>query len=136
MAEDADESLPGVALFFAQGPAEIGQDEQFVRQTALAKCASPHSPSSGAAGKAQRERRVFIGIEATAAGRDRSPAGRATCPSAAPSKFSPARLTRRNRRSGSKVKTATSISAMIGAQQRGRFEGAQDVARAAFRRAH
>ena len=62
MTEDADKALPGAALFFAQGATEIGQHQQLMRQTVFAKCASPHTPASGSAGKRQRQRLVFIDI--------------------------------------------------------------------------
>src|SRR5207247_1865775 len=60
VAEHADEPLPGAALFFAQGATEIGEHEQFVRQTAFAKCAAANAPSARAAGKTQSKRSVFI----------------------------------------------------------------------------
>jgi len=42
----ADKTLPGAALFLTQCSAEIGEHEQFMGQTALAKCTSPHAPTS------------------------------------------------------------------------------------------
>ena len=63
-------------------------------------------------GKVEGQRRVLIGIET-----DREAQILARRPSNLSigwrRRFSPARLTRRSRRSGSKVKTATSISAMM-----------------------
>ena len=64
MAEHPNESLPGFAFLFPQGPAQIGQNEQFMGQTTFAEVAFAHAPAAAAAGKCQGERRVFIGVEA------------------------------------------------------------------------
>ena len=45
VAEHPNESLPGVAFLFAQRAAQIGQDEQLMRQAALAKVAFAARPS-------------------------------------------------------------------------------------------
>ena len=68
VAEDANESLPGAPLFFAKRAAEVGQDEQFVRQSALAKGAAANAPSPRAARETQasaaRLRRIETDLEA------------------------------------------------------------------------
>src|ERR1700730_15627425 len=63
MAEDADKTLPSMPLFLTQCSAEIRQHEQFMGQTALAKCTSPYAPTSRTSRKRERERRVFIRIQ-------------------------------------------------------------------------
>ena len=64
VAEHPDEALPRRPLLFAQGPAQVGKDEQFMRQPVFAEVAFPYSPASGGTRKSQGERLVFVGIEA------------------------------------------------------------------------
>ena len=51
VAEDANQALPGLALFVAQRAAQIGEHEQLVRQAAFAKTAATHFPTAGFARK-------------------------------------------------------------------------------------
>src|SRR5262249_38502524 len=51
VAENADEALPGLALFFAQGTAEVGDDKQLVRHAVFAKRGAAYGPASVLAGK-------------------------------------------------------------------------------------
>ena len=47
MAEHAHEALPGLELFFAEGLAEVGDDDEGVRQSAFAKGGTAHAPAAG-----------------------------------------------------------------------------------------
>src|SRR5262249_25597535 len=49
--DDADQSLPRLALFFAEWLAQMGEDEQFMRPAALAERAAADLPAADAAGK-------------------------------------------------------------------------------------
>jgi len=49
--EDADEALPGLALFFAEGAAQVRDDEKLVRQAAFAKAAAMNFPATGFSGE-------------------------------------------------------------------------------------
>ena len=51
VADDADQALEGLALFFAQRLAQVRQHEQLVRAAALAERAAPDFPAADAAGK-------------------------------------------------------------------------------------
>ena len=51
VADDANQPLPRLALFFAQRLAEVGEHEQLVRPAALAERAAPDLPAADAAGK-------------------------------------------------------------------------------------
>ena len=63
MTEHPDEPLPRFAFLFPESAAQVGQDEEFMGQTAFAKIAPAHAPAAAAAGKGEGERCVFIGIE-------------------------------------------------------------------------
>ena len=54
MADDADQALPGLALFLAQRLTQVGEHQELVRPAALAELAPANLPASDAA----RERRV------------------------------------------------------------------------------
>jgi hypothetical protein len=56
MAEDADEALPGLQFFFAEGTGEVADDEQGVWEAAFAKLAAVNAPTAGAA-RGRRERK-------------------------------------------------------------------------------
>ena len=59
--EHAHDALPGVAFFFAQRLAQIGQHHQLVRHAMLAKSAPPHAPAARSLpGNVERERRVLV----------------------------------------------------------------------------
>ncbi|PYS76671.1 MAG: hypothetical protein DMF66_13435 [Acidobacteria bacterium] len=47
MAEHAHDPLPGLQLLLAQGPAQVGDDEELVRDAALAETAPAHAPAAG-----------------------------------------------------------------------------------------
>ena len=51
VSENANQPLPRLPLFFAQGAAHIGNHQQLVRQAALAKHAVPNFPAARLAGK-------------------------------------------------------------------------------------
>ena len=51
MSDDADQPLPGLALFFPQRLAQVRQHEQLVRATALPEQAAADFPPADAAGK-------------------------------------------------------------------------------------
>src|SRR6476620_889896 len=51
MAKHTDEPLPGLALFFAQRAAEVGDDEQLVRHAVFAELSVADGPASVLAGK-------------------------------------------------------------------------------------
>ena len=51
MADDANEPLPRLTLFFAQRLAQVGEHQQFVRPAALAEVAAPDFPAADAAGE-------------------------------------------------------------------------------------
>ena len=51
VAEHAHEPLPRLAFLFAQFAAEVGEDEQLMRQTAFAKDAAPQPATTRATGK-------------------------------------------------------------------------------------
>ena len=54
MTDDANDALPGLKLFFAQGTCQVRQDEHSVGKTFLAKCRAPDFPSACAS----RKRRI------------------------------------------------------------------------------
>jgi hypothetical protein len=51
VADDANQALPRLALFLAQGLAEVRQNEQLVRPPALTEAAAPDLPAPDAAGE-------------------------------------------------------------------------------------
>ena len=60
MAEDADQTLPGLAFFLAQRSREIADRQQLMRLAALAETGAAHFETAGAAGKGAFEcRRGF-----------------------------------------------------------------------------
>src|SRR5216683_481721 len=64
VAHDANQALPGLALFVAEGAAEVTEHHQVMGQTGLAKGAAAHAPAAGAAGESQlhgAHRLVFEG---------------------------------------------------------------------------
>src|SRR5436190_9472801 len=63
MADDAHQPLPGVPFFFAQGAAQVRQDEQFVWQASFAERTSSYAPSPGTAGKRECQWSVFVSVE-------------------------------------------------------------------------
>ena len=64
--QDPDESLPGTALFFPQGPADIGQNDQGMRHTFLAEGAAAHQPARIRTAELQRNQSFALGRQARA----------------------------------------------------------------------
>src|ERR1700739_1670296 len=56
MAEDADQPLPGLALFFPQSATQIAQHDQVVRKAVLTKRAAAQSPTTNATRKTEFHR--------------------------------------------------------------------------------
>ena len=79
VADDADQALPRLPLFFAQRLAQVGQDQQLVRPAALAELAAPDLPAADAAGERRvDDARRFAGqaIGEVELGRRRRPSSR------------------------------------------------------------
>jgi len=64
MAEHAHQPLPRLALLIAQGAAEIGEHQQLVWQSALAKIRAAHSPAAHAARKCHLRGARRLALEA------------------------------------------------------------------------
>ena len=96
VAEHAHESLPRLQLFFAQRLADVGEHEQRVRPSVLAKRSATHFPSPGAAGKRDVHRTRRRTLQTLRRARPARRFGRAAARPAGPSSRSPARFTRRN----------------------------------------
>jgi len=134
VAEHAHDPLPRAPALLAQRRLQIGEHEKFMRQSALAKRASAYAPTTRSAGKTTTSAARLIDIVGFFESEIfRSPAREFV------HRLSEQGLARAIDQTqtpiGSNVKTATSISAMIGAQECGRFRTRRGVAPAAFRRA-
>ena len=111
VAEHADQTLPGLALLFAQRLAEVGEHEQVMRQAVLPErrlwrtSQRPLPP-----GKAIALTRGESAIAASRRGRAPRRVRSSRRSAVLPSRRSPARFTSCSRWRSSKVKTATSIS--------------------------
>src|SRR6185436_16728476 len=51
VADDANQPLPCLPLFVAQRPADVGEDEQLMRTSALPERRAPYFPAAGGAGE-------------------------------------------------------------------------------------
>ena len=55
VSEDPNQSLPRLALFFAQGPAQIRQDQELMRHPALPEGTAAHTPAACPTGEGNRK---------------------------------------------------------------------------------
>ena len=77
VADDADQSLPGLALLVAQRAADVGEHEQLMRTALLPERRAAHLPAAGRAGKRHVLDARRRALEARASTRVRRRSGRA-----------------------------------------------------------
>src|SRR5687767_9407738 len=63
MAEDAQEALPGLAFFIAQGAAEIGDDEKLMGFAFLTEAGAANAPATETDGKGAIDRAAAFAFE-------------------------------------------------------------------------
>ena len=112
VSQHPDQPLPRRALFGAEHPAQVGDDQQLMGQAVLPEGPAAHFPASRATGKGRLERAGALAAEPVAEAERVGRPARSAAPRAGPAAARPPRFTSRSRRSPSKAKTATSISSI------------------------